>query len=131
MELRLVNANEETTMDPLRIEPDYMGFCAYYDPEGPVGRGKTKEDALHDLIIWCIEDDHMERLVMGSIVAAIAPEKSARGGEISGPETIYDANGAAIGTRVTFTPNPRAACTSEGIGAGYGIEGQSGGTTHG
>lgn len=31
-------------------------------------------------------------------------ESSSQGGEISGPETIYDSNGSPVGTEVRFTP---------------------------
>lgn len=54
--------------DTLRIETDYCGFTAYYDPEGPIGRGKTREEALVDLLESC-DNLHRTTLLAGSIVA--------------------------------------------------------------
>lgn len=50
-------------MDPLRIEYDSTPatWCAYYDPEGYVGRGKTREQALIDLLEK-IEDSRLGHL---------------------------------------------------------------------
>lgn len=56
-------------MDPLRIEADYIGWAAYWDPEGPIGRGKTKERALLELFSLC-DDHHREALLAGAIVEA-------------------------------------------------------------
>lgn len=65
--------------DPLKIEPSYIGWDAYYDPEGPIGRGKTPQDALYELIVHCLDDDHQERLLTGSIVAALAKDAVSKG----------------------------------------------------
>lgn len=39
-----------TAADTLHIEPTPIGWVAYYDPEGLNGHGKTKEDALTELL---------------------------------------------------------------------------------
>lgn len=78
--------------DPIRIEPDYIGWAAYYDPEGPVGRGSSKEIALGDLIDQC-DDDHCGPLLLGAIVAALA--KIPRGASPAAEERGNSSGGAA------------------------------------
>jgi hypothetical protein len=67
--------NRAVSYDPLRFtwEPTPQLWVAYYDPEGPSGHGKTQQDALLALICACLDDDHQERMLTGSIVAAISP----------------------------------------------------------
>lgn len=68
--------------DTLRIETDYCGFTAYYDPEGPIGRGKTREEALVDLLESC-DNLHRTTLLAGSIVA-LMPTKVMDSGDAAG-----------------------------------------------
>lgn len=58
--------------DPLQFTYESMPalWLCYYDPEGPVGHGKTKAEALGDLFDMC-DDDHGGPLLLGAIVAAI------------------------------------------------------------
>lgn len=58
--------------DPLRFEWQSTPACwsCYYDPEGPSGMGKTKEEALEDLWDSC-DDEHRADMLLGAIVAAI------------------------------------------------------------
>lgn len=58
--------------DPLKFfyESTPAIWACYYDPEGPVGRSKSKTGALGDLIDQC-DDDHRGALLLGAIVAAI------------------------------------------------------------
>jgi predicted RNase H-like HicB family nuclease len=62
--------------DPLQFEyhstPD--AWACYYDPEGPVGYGKTREKALEELYELC-DHPHGEAMLWGSIVAAIDKPK--------------------------------------------------------
>lgn len=68
-------------MDPLRIEPDHIGWAAYWDPEGPIGRSsKSKAGALGDLIDQC-DDDHRGPMLLDAIVAALEPPTSDGGSE--------------------------------------------------
>lgn len=47
-------------------------WACYYDPEGPSGMGKTKEEALFDLWLSCDDEKGLrEEMLMGAIVAAI------------------------------------------------------------
>ena len=47
-------------------------WACYYDPEGPVGFGKTKEAALRELIADTDGDEFQETMLAGAIVAAVA-----------------------------------------------------------
>jgi hypothetical protein len=57
--------------DPLRFtyESTPGAWRCYYDPEGPQGFGKTKDEALFDLWLSCGEEEPL----MKAIVAALAP----------------------------------------------------------
>jgi hypothetical protein len=57
--------------DPLRFtyESTPGAWRCYYDPEGPQGFGKTKDEALFDLWLSCGEEESL----MKAIVAALAP----------------------------------------------------------
>ena len=59
--------------DPLQFTyestPDAWRCC--YDPEGPQGFGKTKDEALFDLWLSCDGD---EEPLMKAIVAALEPK---------------------------------------------------------
>lgn len=56
--------------DRLRIdaEPTCGVYSAWYDPEGPIGRGRTRAAAVGDLIDLC-DDDHRGPLLLESICA--------------------------------------------------------------
>ena len=47
-------------------------WACYYDPEGPVGFGKTKEAALRELIEDTDGDEFKETMLAGASVAAVA-----------------------------------------------------------
>ena len=63
--------------DPLQFSyqstPDL--WACYYDPEGNVGYGKTKDEALFDLWLACDTTGGSEEQLMKAIVAAIPEEK--------------------------------------------------------
>lgn len=81
--------------DPLKIQPGYWGWDAYYDPEGPSGHGKTREAALIELIRAC-DDEIREKLLAGSIVAMGVSPPSREGGLREAATEARDAIGKAL-----------------------------------
>lgn len=63
-------------MDPLIFiwESTPARWACYYDPEGPVGFGKTKEAAVRELIEDTDGDEFKETMLAAAIVAAIPKE---------------------------------------------------------
>lgn len=53
-------------------------WACYYDPEGSVGYGKTKDEALFDLWLGC-DCDGDEEPLMKAIVAAIEGHSQGNG----------------------------------------------------
>ena len=60
--------------DPLTFswQSTPASWACYYDPEGPVGFGKTKEAALRELIEDIDGDEFQETMLAGAVVAAVA-----------------------------------------------------------
>ena len=68
--------------DPLRFEYQSTPaeWACYWNPEGPVGYGKTKEAALGNLMDFC-DDENGPVDLMAAIVAAIeTPARSKENG---------------------------------------------------
>lgn len=67
--------------DPLQFtwESTPSLWRCYYDPEGPQGFGRTKEQALLSLF-ECCDGHHSEAILAGAIVAAIPETHSADSG---------------------------------------------------
>lgn len=81
-------------MDPLRFEPNPIGeWGCYWDPEGPIGYGKTKAKALSDLIDQCDDaDGHAQDMLAGAIVAALVRrEEYDRANPLGGPASMFRA----------------------------------------
>lgn len=79
-------------MDPLRFEPNPIGeWGCYWDPEGPIGYGKTKAKALSDLFDQCDDaDGHAQDMLAGAIVAALVRrEEYDRANPLGGPASMF------------------------------------------